>query len=150
MTALDLTHLAISSARFFVSADLAHDAGQLTRLGNGPVVCDLLRRQTRHGFHWVPMLRMGEILRNRVTAALAVEELPWSILLRAEIEALTTLTQVSPPAIPGLTGGWAGPDGPMIRCAMDITMRLATTDGHWQGKHRGATEWPEWWARQRP
>ncbi len=148
--ALDLAHLAQSAARFFISTELVHDAGQLTRLGTGEIRCDLIQRLTRHGHQWVPMLRTAEILRHRLIAALRARDLPWSTLVRAEVEAQATLTRGDSPELPGIQGGWAGPGGPMHRCAMQVTVRLATAQGQWQGIHRGATEWPDWWSQRHP
>jgi hypothetical protein len=144
--ALDLTHLAASAAKYFVSLDLAHDAGQLTRLGNGLLRLDLLRRQARHGDRYVPFLRMGETLRHRIGAALDGAELSLAILERAELEAefrLKTTTQ--PEFIGPRMGGWCGIAGPLIQADLIVTVRLAAAELRWQAQHKGVTTWPESW-----
>lgn len=145
---LDLALLASNAARFFVSLELAHDAGQLTRLGTGRLRLDLLRRQARHGEQWIPFPHMGATLRHRLSAALSGVDLAVTALRQAELEGELRLRSVPRPAIPGPGMGWAGEDGPLIQAEMTVTVRLGTTASQWQGQHQGAVFWPEAWGRR--
>jgi hypothetical protein len=147
--ALDLTYLAASAAKYFASLDLAHDAGQLTRLGNGLLRLDLLRRQARHQDRYVPFLRMGDTLRHRIGAALDGAESSLAVLQQADLEVEVRLKSiVQPDAVGPRMGGWCGISGPLIQADLTVTLRLAAEGQRWQVQHKGATTWPESWGRR--
>jgi hypothetical protein len=144
--ALDLTHLAASAAKYFASLDLAHDAGQLTRLGNGPLRLDLLQREARHRDRYIPFLRMGETLRHRIVMALERAEPSVGLLQHAELEAEIRLKPVIQPEFVGpRMGGWCGAAGPLIQADLGVTVRLTADGRRWQAQHKGVTTWPESW-----
>ena len=148
--ALDLSHLALSVAKYFVSLDLAHDAGQLTRLGQGRLRLDLLRRTATHELHFVPFPRMGDTLRHRIDTAFQFAEHSRAVLLRAELEAECRYRSIPQPDMVGpRMGGWCGVTGPLIQAEMAITVRLGTAEQQWQTQHKGNTTWPESWGTRR-
>ena len=146
--AIDLTHLALSVARFFASMELAHDAGPLTRLGAGRLRLDLRRRLAQHGERWISFPGMGDTLRHRIGTVLGGIELSVDQLHRAELEADVKLAIVPRPELPGMGNGWAGDDGPLVRYDVAITVRLAAPGGSWQAQHKGNVTWPESWGRR--
>ncbi len=147
--ALDLTHLAASAAKYFASLDLAHDAGQLTRLGNGLLRLDLLRRQARHQDRYVPFLRMGETLRHRIAVALDGAESSLGSLQQAELEVEIRLKAImQPDGFGPRMGGWCGISGPLTQADLAVTVRLAAAEQRWRAQHTGVTTWPESWGRR--
>lgn len=147
--ALDLSHLALSVAKYFVTLDLAHDAGQLTRLGNGQLRLDLLRRTACHQLRYVPFPRMGDTLRHRIDTAFQVAEQSRPLLLRAELDAdLRFRSVIAPETIVPRMGGWCGVTGPLIQADLTVTVRLGTAEQQWQTQHKGITTWPESWGER--
>lgn len=143
--ALDLTPLAQSAARFFLSLELAHDAGSLTRLGSGRLRLDFRQRLARHGERWVTFPHMGGTLRQRLTVALEAAQLSFDRMEQAELEADVKLAVVTRPALPTPASGWAGDDGPLVRYEAAVTVRFGVGGSRWQAQHKGAATWPETW-----
>lgn len=143
---LDLTHLAQSVAQSFVSLDLAHDAGQLTRLGPGRLTLDLLQRDACHQYTYVPFLRIGDNLRYRMLAELQRAGLPPANLRRAQMEidcSYRTIPNTDTIRVKGIN--WCGDAGPLVEATLAVTVRLGTAEGQWQAQHRGIMIWPETW-----
>jgi hypothetical protein len=144
----DLTCLATGVARLFASRELAHDAGPLTRLGNGHLWLDLQQRRARHGYRWIPFLHMGGMLRHRLSTVLRSINQPIEALRLAELEADIKLRTVPRADMPAMVGGWCGDDGPLILADLTVTVRLATVARLWLGQHQGIADWPETWGRK--
>lgn len=140
----DLTYLAQSAARFFLSLELAHDAGPLTRLGNGQLRLDLRQMTARHEHSWFPMPHMGHRLRHRIGVALMTAELALEDLARLEVEAAVKLTVVPRTDAVSMRGiNWCGVDGPLVRYDAAVTTRLALDGQLFEGRHSGTMFWPE-------
>ncbi|HWA14954.1 MAG TPA: hypothetical protein VG817_00875 [Gemmatimonadales bacterium] len=140
----DLTYLARWVAQYFISLELAHDAGQLTRMGAGRLTLDLLGRRAMHQHRFVPFLRIGHTLRHRIADALAQGEDPGGALTRAELEVECRYRTIPPNDTIDTKGiTWCGETGPLIEADLSVTVRLGTADHQWQAQHAGVTTWPE-------
>lgn len=146
--AVDLSRIAQTVARVFVSPELAHDAGPFTRLGAGRIRLDLLRRQSRHGERWFAFPHIAGILRNRMMGELQALDLPLATLTLAEIDAEIRYSTVpeSPLPSPGVTA-WAVP-GPLIVAFIKLTAWVQAGDGKGQAELSGRVTWPESWGQK--